>query len=131
MDTFGFLDESAIQLNPKKRRVINTPLVRYRERESRFRLIFGFIALHRSDAVMFSDSCKSNDMIDLLKVIRKQNPDKPLCIVLDNDLKRELSSVLDFDEMIKSCEGVALDLFGERREGYSVVLDGRVYWCRN
>jgi len=33
---------------------------------------------------MLSDSCKSDDMIDFLEVIRKQNPDRPLCIVLDN-----------------------------------------------
>ncbi|MHC1584588.1 MAG: hypothetical protein ACXQTM_08225 [Methanosarcinales archaeon] len=35
------------------------------------------------------------------------------------DLKRELSNILDFDEMIKSCEGVASDYFGERKQGYS------------
>jgi len=38
------------------------------------------------------------------------------------NLKRELSNILDFDEMIKSCERVALDLFGEsgeRKQGYS------------
>ena len=35
------------------------------------------------------------------------------------DLKRELSNILDFNEMIKSCEGVALDLFDERKQGYS------------
>jgi len=31
------------------------------------------------------------------------------------DLKRELSSILDFDEMIKSCEGVTSYYFGERK----------------
>jgi len=31
----GFLDESAIQLNPKRKRVINTPLVKYREGKRR------------------------------------------------------------------------------------------------
>ena len=35
------------------------------------------------------------------------------------DLKRELSSIFGFGEMIKSCEGVVLDLSGERRQGYS------------
>ena len=82
-------------------------------------------------------------MTTFLELIRKQNPDKPLCIVLDNarihhakavkiraeelniyfiylppyspdlnpiefgwkDLKRELSSILDFDEMIERSEG--------------------------
>ncbi|MHC1571672.1 MAG: transposase [Methanosarcinales archaeon] len=96
-------------------------------------------------------------MIAFLGLIRKQNPDKPLCIVLDNarihhaktvkiraeeldihfiylplyspdlnpiefgwkDLKRELSNILDFGEMIKSCEGVALDLFDKRKQGCS------------
>ncbi|CAD7768660.1 DDE superfamily endonuclease [Candidatus Methanoperedenaceae archaeon GB50] len=111
---------------------------------------------------MLSDSCKSDKMksdkmIAFLELIRKQNPERPLCIVLDNarihhaktvkiraeeldihfiylppyspdlnpiefdwkDLKRELSSILDFNEMIKSCEGVALDLFDERKQSYS------------
>jgi len=30
------------------------------------------------------------------------------------DLKRELSNILDFNEMIERSEGVALDLFGKR-----------------
>ena len=33
---------------------------------------------------MLSDSCKSDDMITFLELIKKQNPDKSLCIVLDN-----------------------------------------------
>ena len=43
------------------------------------------------------------------------------------DLKRELSSILDFNEMIKSCEGVALDLLDERKYGYSRDLGRGVY----
>ena len=96
-------------------------------------------------------------MVAFLGLMRRQNPDKPLCIfVLDNarihhaktvkiraeelnihfiyippyspnlnpieldwkDLKRELSNTLDSNEMIKSCEGVALDLFDKRKQGY-------------
>jgi len=113
--------------------------------------------LNGNDVVMLSNSCKSDDMIASLELMRKQNPDKPFCIVLDNarihhaktvkiraeeldiyfiylppyspdlnpiesgwkDLKRELSNILDFDEMIKSCEGVVLDLSDERKQGYS------------
>lgn len=33
---------------------------------------------------MLSDSCKSDDMIDFLELVRTQNPKRPLCIVLDN-----------------------------------------------
>jgi len=150
----GFLDESAIQLNPNRRRVINTPTVKYKEGKKRSKSIFGFIALNGEDVVMLSD-LQSDDMIDSLEVIRKQNPDRPLCIA-DNaihhakavkvtaegldihfiylppyspdlnpiefgwkDLKRELSSILDFDEMIERSEGVALDIFGERKYSYS------------
>ncbi len=35
------------------------------------------------------------------------------------DLKRELSSILDFDEMIERSEGISLELFDERKQGYS------------
>ncbi|MHC1584160.1 MAG: transposase [Methanosarcinales archaeon] len=89
--------------------------------------------------------------------MRKQNPDNPLCIVVDNarihhaktvkiraegldihfiylpsyspdlnptefgwkDLKRELSNILDFNEMVERSEVVALDLFDKRKQGYS------------
>jgi len=46
--------------------------------------MFGFISLNGNDLVMLSDFCKSDDMIAFLELIRKQNPDKPLCILLDN-----------------------------------------------
>ena len=96
-------------------------------------------------------------MIAFLEAIRRKNPDKPLCITLDNarihhakiaktraeelnihfihvpphspdpnpiefgwkDLKRELSNILDFDEMIERSEEIAIDLFGERKNSYS------------
>jgi len=112
--------------------------------------------LNGKDVVMLSDSCKSDDMIDFLEVIREQNPGK-LCIVMDNarihhakavkaraeeldiyfiylppyspdlnpiefgwkDLKRELGSILDFDDMIERSEEIALDIFGERKYSYS------------
>jgi len=131
----AFLDESSIQLNPGKRRVINTPVVKYKEGEKKSKTIFGFIALNGNDVVMLSDKSKAEDMVAFLELIRKENPERPICIVLDNarihharavkaraeeldiyfiylppyapdlnpiefgwkDLKRELSSILDFD----------------------------------
>ncbi|MHC1583961.1 MAG: hypothetical protein ACXQTM_04950 [Methanosarcinales archaeon] len=78
------MDESSIRLNPKRRSVINTPIVRYRERKRRSKLISGFIALNGNDVVMLSNSRKSDDMIASLELIRNQNPDKPFCIVLEN-----------------------------------------------
>ncbi|MHC1583243.1 MAG: transposase [Methanosarcinales archaeon] len=35
------------------------------------------------------------------------------------DLKRELSSILDFDKMIERSEGISLELFGEKKYSYS------------
>ena len=63
--------------------MINTPIVKYKEGKKRSKSIFGFIALNGNDVVMLSD-LQSDDMIDFLELIRKQNPDRPLCIVLDN-----------------------------------------------
>ena len=46
--------------------------------------MLGFISLNGNDLVMLSDFYKSDDMIAFLELIRKQNPDRPLCIfVLD------------------------------------------------
>jgi len=64
--------------------VINTSTVRYSEGKKKSRSIFGFIALNRNDTVMLSDSCKSDSMIAFLEAIRRENPDKPICITLDN-----------------------------------------------
>ena len=35
------------------------------------------------------------------------------------DLKRELGSILDFDDMIERSEEIALDIFGKRKYSYS------------
>jgi len=46
--------------------------------------IFGFMALDGEDVVMVSESSKSQDMIEFIEHIRKNNPIKSICIVLDN-----------------------------------------------
>ncbi|RLI86731.1 MAG: IS630 family transposase [Archaeoglobales archaeon] len=80
----AFLDESSIQLNPGKRRVINTPYVSYKEGEKKSKTIFGFMALNGNDVVMLSDKSKAEDMAAFLELIRKENPNRPICIILDN-----------------------------------------------
>ena len=57
----AFLDESAIQLNPSKRRVVDTSIVSYKEGEKKSKAIFGFIALNGSDVVMLSDKSKAEE----------------------------------------------------------------------
>ena len=80
----GFLDESSIQQESNKRRMINTPMIRYSPGKKRSKTIFGFMALDGEDVVMVSESSKSQDMIEFIEHIRWKNPIKSICIVLDN-----------------------------------------------
>lgn len=153
----GFLDESSFRLNPNRRRVINTATVRYRGGERRSKAIFGFMAFNGKDVAMVSDRSKAVDAKTFLELVRKDNPGRPICSVLDNakihrarvvkegaeelgihpiylppyspdlnpiefgwkDVKRKLSEILDFDEMVEKSRGVTLELFDERKAGYA------------
>lgn len=157
----AFLDESALQLVPNKRRVINTKTVSYRETEQRPRRrsqpIFGFMALNGNDVAMLTEECKSRDMISFLELVRSENPIGHIGVILDNarihiasavkkraaelgiiliylppyspdlnpiefgwkDLKRSLSALLDFDLMVDKSKEQTLELFHERKFGYS------------
>jgi hypothetical protein len=50
----GFLDESSLRSDPSRRRVINTPVVRYTEGAGQKRswTVFGFLSLNGKDVVM-------------------------------------------------------------------------------
>jgi transposase len=80
----GFIDESSLQHKPNKRRVINTPVVKYDQGKKRSKTIFGFMALNGNDVVMLSDSSKAEDMMSFLKIIRTNNIMRPICLLLDN-----------------------------------------------
>jgi len=137
---------------------LNTDTVTYSESDGRrSRTIFGFMALNGNDVTMVSDRAKAQDMVSFLELIRKENPDRNICIVLDNarihhassvkqkaeefgiefiylppyspdlnpiefgwkDLKREISSVLDFNAMVEISKDAALRLFRERKNSYA------------
>lgn len=83
----GFVDESSLRLDPAKRRVINTAVVKYCEGEGKRRswTLFGFLALNGKDAVMVSERAKAPDMAEFLEHVRAENDGKrPILIVLDN-----------------------------------------------
>jgi transposase len=88
----GFLDESSLRSEPARRRVINTPLVKYSEGEGKRRswTMFGFLALNGKDVVMVSERAKAPDMAEFLELVREENRDelgggkRPILIVLDN-----------------------------------------------
>jgi len=93
----GFIDESSLYLSPNKVRVINTKHVRYSESNSnngRSKTIFGFMAINGNDVAMVSDRAKANDMLMFLELIRRENPCKDICIVLDNARIHKASMVV-------------------------------------
>ncbi|CAD7774371.1 hypothetical protein AIOGIFDO_01574 [Candidatus Methanoperedenaceae archaeon GB37] len=53
----------------------------------------------------------------MLKHLTKEELEEKYREERDPRVKERLLAILH--EMIKSCEGVALDLFGERKQGYS------------
>lgn len=85
----GFLDESSLRTDPSRRRVINTPVIRYTDKGERHAVrsmsLFGFMSLNGRDAVLASESAKAIDMVSFLEVVRSANKKRrPILIVTDN-----------------------------------------------
>ena len=86
----GFLDESSLRMDPTRRRVINTPRVKYSEGLGKRRswTLFGFLSLNGKDAVMVSEKAKALDMAAFLELVREENGigegKRPVLVVLDN-----------------------------------------------
>ncbi len=158
----GFVDETSLRSDPSRRRVLNTPVIRFTDKGERYAVrsmtLFGFMSLNGKDVVMASQQAKAIDMVSFLEVVRGANGRRrPIIIVIDNarihtakitkmtagdlsiflvflppyspdlqpiefgwkDLKRELAAKLDFDSMINASGPTALELFEERRTGYT------------
>ncbi len=85
----GFLDESSLRTDPSRRRVINTPVIRYTDKGGKYAVrsmtLFGFMSLNGRDVVMASQQAKAIDMVSFLEVVRGANGRKrPIIIVVDN-----------------------------------------------
>jgi transposase len=85
----GFLDETSLRTDPSRRRVINTPIIRYTDKGQRYAArsmsIFGFMSLNGKDVIMASESAKSVDMASFLEVMSSANEEgRPILVVLDN-----------------------------------------------
>jgi len=59
------------------------------------------MALDGNDVAMVSDKAKADDMISFLELVRKANPDREICIVLDNARIHHASSVAEKAEELK------------------------------
>jgi hypothetical protein len=84
----GFVDQSSLRTDPSRRRVLNTPVIRYADKGQRYAArsmsIFGFMSLNGEDAVMASQQAKAIDMVSFLEVMRGRNKSRPILVVLDN-----------------------------------------------
>jgi hypothetical protein len=85
----GFVDQSSLRTDPSRRRVLNTPVIRYADKGQRYAArsmsIFGFMSLNGEDAVMASQQAKAIDMVSFLEVMRsRNNKSRPILVVLDN-----------------------------------------------
>jgi hypothetical protein len=86
----GFLDESSLRVDPTKRRVLNTPVIRYTDKGERYAArsmtLFGFMSLNGKDAVMASQQAKAVDMVSFLEAVRGANGRRrrPIIVVIDN-----------------------------------------------
>lgn len=110
----GFVDESSLRSDPARRRVINTPVVKYSEGAGKKRswTTFGFLALNGNDAVMVSEKAKAPDMVGFLEVIREENGGRqngggsvrPILMVLDNARVHIASSVTEKAEALHITE---------------------------
>jgi DDE superfamily endonuclease len=84
----GFLDQTSLRTDPSRRRVLNTPVIRYADKGQKYAArsmsIFGFMSLNGKDAVMASQQARAVDMVSFLEVMRGANKRRPILVVLDN-----------------------------------------------
>jgi hypothetical protein len=79
-------------VDPTKRRVINTPVIRYTDKGERYAArsmtLFGFMSLNGEDVAMASQQAKAVDMVSFLEAVRGANGRRkrrrPIIIVVDN-----------------------------------------------
>lgn len=82
-DIFGFLDESALELDPKRRRFFGRRKMSMILKK-RKATIFGFMSFNGKNVLMMSGKSKKEEFIAFLRLIRKRNPKKRIVILLDN-----------------------------------------------
>jgi len=96
----AFLDETAIQLNPNKIRLLNTPKIKYKLGKIRSKTLFGFMALNGNSVAMLVDRGIKENMAAFLQNIRKSNPFGPIVIEVDNAKIHHAKMVTALAEML-------------------------------
>lgn len=96
----AFLDETGIQLNPNKIRLLNTPKIKYTLGNIRSKTLFGCMALNGNSTTMLVDKGIKENMMTFLQKIRKINPYGPIVIILDNAKIHHAKMVVALAEML-------------------------------
>ncbi len=79
----GFTDESSMECNPKKRRVLGCKKIKAETTRKR-KTIFGFMSLNGKDVAMMSNTSKAKDFVEFMRCVRKENPEKRIVMMVDN-----------------------------------------------
>ncbi|HEC87377.1 MAG TPA: IS630 family transposase, partial [Thermoplasmatales archaeon] len=77
----GFLDESSPQTTANSQRLwsFTKPVIKKNTTD-----VIGFYAINRHSVIDFKEHSKKEDVCDFLKLVRIQNPNKHIIIILDN-----------------------------------------------
>ena len=92
-----------MQLYPNKIRVINTPVISYKSGKRKSVTLFGFMTLNGKDVAMTSEETKKENMLSFTELIRKENPEEDMVIILDNAKIHHAKIVTHFAEEQKIC----------------------------
>lgn len=93
----GFFDESSPQLSPNTVRLWSFKKLKIRRtttRQKKRANTFGFYAINGNNVVCFQESSKKENVIDVLRIIRGDNKEKPIVMIIDNFPSHKANDVL-------------------------------------
>jgi transposase len=95
----GFFDESSPQLSPNTARLWSFKKLKIRRittKQKKRANTFGFYAINGNNVICFQERSKKENVIEVLRMIREDNSEKPIVMIIDNfpshkanDVKKE------------------------------------------
>lgn len=99
----GFFDESSPQLSPNTVRLWSFKKLKMRRittRQKKRANSFGFYTINGNGVVCFQERSKKENVIEVLRVIREANKEKPIVMIIDNFPSHKAKDVLDEAERL-------------------------------
>lgn len=93
----GFFDESSPQLSPNTVRLWSFKKLKIRRittRQKKRANTFGFYAINGNSVVCFQERSKKENVIEVLRMIREDNKEKPIVMIIDNFSSHKAEDVL-------------------------------------